>query len=245
MRVPTAGRRDVRNARIARPLQTYRQSDRHRNRTYGAQPVACLLLAADLRRQPRRASSAFAVPVTCYGMSTLQLGLHCSEKLPALPHGRPARARRTPQDPQDRGHLALGHGDNHRLEAHPGPPASHLTSANRPCGQGRSPPGPVEPPATGPTAGLSACSDTEKPLPEAAVAPFRQTPQQRERSRTVTAGAADHDLEYMRRDLDRAERQQGGCRQVDRTNSRDRVGGLRSRERRFESCRGHPPMSGQ
>jgi hypothetical protein len=41
----------------------------------------------------------------------------------------------------------------------------------------------VEPPATGPTAGLSACSDTEKPLPEALVAPFRQTPQQRERSR--------------------------------------------------------------
>ena len=47
----------------------------------------------------------------------------------------------------------------------------------------KEPPGPVEPPATGPTAGLSACSDTEKPLPEALVAPFRQTPQQRERSR--------------------------------------------------------------
>lgn len=41
----------------------------------------------------------------------------------------------------------------------------------------------MEPPATGPTAGLSACSDTEKPLPEVLVAPFRQTPQQRERSR--------------------------------------------------------------
>ena len=43
----------------------------------------------------------------------------------------------------------------------------------------------MEPPATGPTAGLSACSDTEKPLPEALVAPFKQTPQQRERSRLV------------------------------------------------------------
>jgi hypothetical protein len=41
----------------------------------------------------------------------------------------------------------------------------------------------VEPPATGPTAGLPACPGTEKPLPEALVAPFRQTPQQRERSR--------------------------------------------------------------
>ena len=41
----------------------------------------------------------------------------------------------------------------------------------------------MEPPVTGPTAGLSACSDTEKPLPEVLVAPFRQTPQQRERSR--------------------------------------------------------------
>ena len=38
----------------------------------------------------------------------------------------------------------------------------------------------------GPAAGLSACADTEKPLPEALVAPFRQTPQQRERSRLTT-----------------------------------------------------------
>ena len=29
-----------------------RQPDRHRNRTYGPQPLACLLLAADLRGQP-------------------------------------------------------------------------------------------------------------------------------------------------------------------------------------------------
>ena len=41
----------------------------------------------------------------------------------------------------------------------------------------------------GPAAGLSACSDTEKPLPEALVAPFRQTPQQRERSRLETVGS--------------------------------------------------------
>ena len=53
--------------------------------------------------------------------------------LPRLPHGRPTRARRTPQDPQDRGHLAQGHGDHHCLEAHPGPPEPHLTSKNRPC----------------------------------------------------------------------------------------------------------------
>ena len=69
----------------------------------------------------------------------------------------------------------------------------------------------MESPATGPTAGLSACSDTEKPLPEALVAPFRQTPQQRERSRlrTLTGArqfcairsylstAAKHDLSFL------------------------------------------------
>ena len=33
----------------------------------------------------------------------------------------------------------------------------------------------------------------------------------------MTAGAADHDPEYTRNDLDRAEQQQSGCRQVDRT----------------------------
>ena len=41
--------------------------------------------------------------------------------------------------------LALGHGDHHRLEAYPGPPASHLTSANRPCEQGKEPRGPWNP----------------------------------------------------------------------------------------------------
>jgi hypothetical protein len=49
-------------------------------------------------------------------------------------------------------------------------------------------PGSVEPPATGPTAGPSASSDTRKPLPEALVAPFRQTPQQHERSRLMGRG---------------------------------------------------------
>ena len=66
-----------------------------------------------------------------------------------------------------------------RIQALPHPPDQRKPSL-RPR---KEPPGPVEPPATGPTAGLSACSDTEKPLPEALVAPFRQTPQQRERSR--------------------------------------------------------------
>ena len=57
------------------------------------------------------------------------------------------------------------------------------TSANRPCGQGRSPRGLWNPRPPGPTAGPSACSDTEKPLPGTLVTPFRQTLQQRERSR--------------------------------------------------------------
>lgn len=41
----------------------------------------------------------------------------------------------------------------------------------------------MEPPATGPTAGPTACPDTEKLLPEPLIAPFRQKPRQRERSR--------------------------------------------------------------
>ena len=54
----------------------------------------------------------------------------------------------------------------------------------------------MEPRPPGPTAGLSACSDTEKPFPEALVAPFRQTPQQRERSRIarLTAGVCAFSL---------------------------------------------------
>jgi hypothetical protein len=42
----------------------YRQSDRHRNRTYGAQPPAQLLLAADLRHQSRRPSSTCTAAMT-------------------------------------------------------------------------------------------------------------------------------------------------------------------------------------
>lgn len=57
----------------------------------------------------------------------------------------------------------------------------------------------MEPRPPGPTAGPSACSDTEKPLPEALVAPFRQTPQQRERSRLNSQG----DLDAFLRDPDR------------------------------------------
>ena len=56
-----------------------------RNRTYGVQPVAYLLLAADLRRQLQRALSAFAVSMTCYDIPTVQLGLHCSEKTRSTP----------------------------------------------------------------------------------------------------------------------------------------------------------------
>jgi hypothetical protein len=41
----------------------------------------------------------------------------------------------------------------------------------------------VEPPATQPDSRAISIPDTEKPLPEALAAPFRQTPQQRERSR--------------------------------------------------------------
>ncbi len=46
--VPVADRRGVRKIPIARPWQPCRQPDRHGNRTYGAQPPAQLLLAADL-----------------------------------------------------------------------------------------------------------------------------------------------------------------------------------------------------
>jgi hypothetical protein len=54
--VLAADRRGARNIPIAMPWLPYRQPDRHRNRTYGAQPLAQLLLAADLRHQPRRAT---------------------------------------------------------------------------------------------------------------------------------------------------------------------------------------------
>src|ERR1700758_4920889 len=107
--------------------------------------------------------------------------------LPPLPRSRPARARRAPQDPQDRGHLPLGHRDHHRLEPHPGTPAPHLTSTKTPLRQGKESPGPWSPRPPGPTAGSPACPAAEKPLPEALDAPFRQTPQQRERSR-LTVG---------------------------------------------------------
>ncbi len=46
----------------------------------------------------------------------------------------------------------------------------------------------MEPPATRPDSRAISMPHTEKPLPEALVAPFRQTPQQRERSRSVLTG---------------------------------------------------------
>lgn len=45
----------------------------------------------------------------------------------------------------------------------------------------------MEPPATRPDSRALSMTDTEKPLPETLVAPFRQTPQQREKSRLAPA----------------------------------------------------------
>ena len=47
------------------------------------------------------------MPVTCYGMSTLQLGLHCSEKLPAAEPACPPGPPRPCPRAEDQPHLAL------------------------------------------------------------------------------------------------------------------------------------------
>ncbi len=73
----------------------YRQPDRCRNRTYGAQPPAQLLLAADLRHKALRALSTRAAAVTWCDIPALQLGLHSSEKPLLREVSRSSRATRS------------------------------------------------------------------------------------------------------------------------------------------------------
>jgi transposase len=75
-----ADQRTVRKIRIGRPWQPRRQPHRRRNRTYGAQPSALLLLAADLRHQPQRTLNTGAAAVSWRDMPNLLLGLHSSGK---------------------------------------------------------------------------------------------------------------------------------------------------------------------
>jgi hypothetical protein len=124
-------RRGARNILIARPWLSYRQPDRRRNRTYGAQPPAQLLLAADLRHQPRRALSTRAAGVTSCDIPTLQLGLHSSEKLPAAEPARPASPPRPRPRAEDQPDLALERGVPGLLAAAVRPARTRLTS--HPC----------------------------------------------------------------------------------------------------------------
>jgi len=58
---------------------------------------------------------------------------------------RPPRPRRALQVPENRRDLALGRSDRHRLAAHLGHPAPHLTSATHPAAQERKPACPWNP----------------------------------------------------------------------------------------------------
>ena len=85
--------------------------------------------------------------------------------LPRPARRRPPRPRRTPQNPENRRVLALGRGDHHRLAAHPGPPAPHLTSTNPSRRARKETPGPVEPPATRPDSRATVTPRTLKSRP--------------------------------------------------------------------------------
>ena len=116
------------------PLTRFRDELRVAGRRLNRRGLAVLAAAARPRRRPGQSGTKDVA-------------------LPGPACRREAGPRWPPPAAENPRHLALGRGHRHRLGPDHRPATRALTSEKPPLRQGRSTPGPVEPPATGPPAG--------------------------------------------------------------------------------------------